>query len=388
MMKKVKIFFVSNTSWYIYNFRLSLLQKLKKENYEVELIAPYDQYTKKIVEAGFKVHNLFLNRSSINPFNELITIFHLIYLYNKNNVKIVNHFTIKPCLYGSIAALFLKKLKVINTITGLGHLFIGKKSTNFLLRVLKPIIKLAFNNKSIYLIFQNINDFEEYQNIGFASRQNSVLIKGSGVDTNFFSRESNQPRTIRDIPYLLFPSRIIKEKGIFELINACKNLLKKNIPVKLILAGNLDKGNRSSLSEKELEVLKNSKNITFTGHIDNIKERYFDCDIVVLPSWREGLSRSLVEASSMECPIITTNISGCKDVITNEVNGYLVEIKNSKLIEKSIIKILNNKERAIELGKNARQIAQKNFDIEIINRRTIDLYLLINSNKKVDFFEY
>ena len=164
--------------------------------------------------------------------------------------------------------------------------------------------------------------------------------------------------------------------------------MQKNIPVKLILAGDLDKGNRSSLSEKELEVLKNSKNITFTGHIENIKERYFDCDIVVLPSWREGLSRALVEASSMECPIITTNISGCKDVITNEVNGYLVEIKNSKLIEESIIRILNNKKKAIELGKNARRIAQKNFDIEIINRRTIDLYLLIISNKKVNLFEY
>ena len=172
---------------------------------------------------------------------------------------------------------------------------------------------------------------------------------------------------------ILFPSRLIREKGIFELIKAC-NILWKKIPIKLFIAGKLDKGNRSCLTEKDIKKLKKQKNIYLIGHVEDMRSIYKSVDIVVLPSWREGLSKALLEAASMEKAIITTNVPGCREIIDHMKSGLLVKKNNPLQIKNSILKLYNEKDLIKTFGKAARIKVKKEFEIKKINNMTITLY--------------
>ena len=234
-----------------------------------------------------------------------------------------------------------------------------------------PFLKKLFYFTNSKFIFQNNEDQNLFINKGITNKIDSIVIKSSGVNTEHFKPEK---RKKNNGYIILFPARIIKEKGINELLIACKSLWSKGYKFKLYIAGNIDTGNRSSLSKKELTNLKKNPNIKCLGHVKNIKKIYNLSDLVILPSWREGLSKTLLEASSMEKAIITTDVPGCRDVITHNENGILIKLKNPKDIEKSIIFLFKNRKIASNFGKEARVRVINNFDINIINTKTISFY--------------
>tara|TARA_B100000242_G_C43050556_1_gene490803 strand:+ start:46 stop:1164 length:1119 start_codon:yes stop_codon:yes gene_type:complete len=369
-----KIILVANTAWYIYNFRKLLINDLKNNNFEVILVFPYDKkYSERLKSEGFKVINWKINRISINPFNSLSSIFLLYKIYSKEKPDIVNHFTIKPCIYGTVAAKFLKVDKCINSITGIGSWYENKNpKMQILLKILDPFLRIIFLGKNIIFIFQNIYDKEVFFKKKYAKSNNSFLIEGSGVDCNFF-KSRKKKKYCKELN-ILFPSRIIKEKGIIELLEACDSVLKDGFNLKILIAGNIDLGNISSLSSKHLELIKENKNVFLLGHLDDMREAYEESHLVILPSWREGLSRSLIEASSMECPIVTTDVPGCKDIISHKINGLIVKVRNPNSLESAIRYAINNYDLAIEFGIKARLKAINRYDYRIINKQTIDLF--------------
>ena len=366
---------MSNTSWYIWNFRINLIKELLKNNHSILVVAPEDDYSNRIIEAGCKFISWDLNRSSINPISEIKSIINIYKIYKRFKPIIIHQFTIKSCLYGSLAARFLSHSHVFNSITGLGHLFISKRIKNKILKLfILPIYKYAINYKNSIIIFQNRNDLDLYKSLNLIKQTHNEIIRGSGVNTEYFAPISKRG-SLKKIPIILFSGRIIKEKGIIELLKACSILWAKGIDFKLNIVGEFDTGNRSFIIKDKLEDYINKKEkVHFLGHINDIKSVYSEADIVVLPSWREGLSRTLLEASAMELPIITTNVAGCKDIIEHGVNGLLVPPKDTESLSLAIEFILKNKVFAKLLGKNARKKVIENFDENIINKKTIDLY--------------
>ena len=375
-MHTKKILLLANSSWYIYNFRLPLIQKIRDNGYNLVIVAPKDKYSKLIEANGFRIIYWNLSRSSINPIIEFISIFKLFFIIKKINPKLIHNFTIKACIYGTIVSKFYKNIYVINTITGLGHLFISKRIETVILRnFIKPIYKIIFRSKRLFFIFQNLSDENYLKKFGLSNPGKSVLIKGSGVDTNYFKTSKKiHHKEFNNPVKLLFPSRIIREKGFSELLVAFKALINQGKKLQLLIAGEIDKGNKSTFLKKEIEFLKIDKNITLLGHVNNMKDLYEEIDIVVLPSWREGLSRALIEAASMQKAIITTDVPGCKDIIDKGISGILVPPRNSKAIELAIVLLINNQKLALKMGLNARNKVIKEFEVNLINKQTIKQY--------------
>ena len=370
---KTKIVLVSNTSWYIYNFRLKLLFLIKSNNYDLSLICPKDEYTEKLENLGFKIFNWNLNRRSINPFRELISIYKLARIYSAIKPQIAHHFTIKACIYGSISAFLCNAKVIVNSFTGLGHYFISNNlRMKFIRKISKIFIKFIFSKINSKLILQNNSDREKLLKLKITTKNKSKVIPGSGIDLNYFYPE--EKKFDKKILKLLFPSRLIKEKGILELIEACILLEKEKIPIKVYIAGKLDDGNRSSLTKKEISVLKKQKNIHLLGHIEDMRNLYKRIDIVILPSWREGLSKALLEAAAMEKAIITTNVPGCKEIVKNMKTGLLVNVNDPIQIKDSVIKLYNNSSLINKFGKSARLRVKKKFEVNKINKMTLREY--------------
>ena len=370
---KSKIVLVSNTSWYLYNFRVKLLFLIKSYNYELFLICPRDEYTEKLEKLGFKIYNWDLQRRSINPLKELISVYKLARIYIQIKPNIVHHFTIKACIYGSISAFMCNVKVVINSFTGLGHFFISNNlKIKFIRKISRIFIKIIFSKINTKLILQNNSDRKKLLKLKITTKNKSIVIPGSGVDLDYFYPQ--EKIFDKNMIKLLFPSRLIKEKGIMELIRACLLLEQDNIPIKLYIAGKLDEGNRSSLNKEEIDVLKKLKNVFLMGHVEDMRNLYRKIDIVVLPSWREGLSKALLEAAAMEKAIITTNVPGCKEIVKHMETGLLVNVNNPLQIKESIIKIYNNPDLLKKFGEAARLRVKKKFEVKKINRMTIREY--------------
>jgi glycosyltransferase involved in cell wall biosynthesis len=368
------VLIVSNCTWYLYNFRSQLLNSLKKKGYNLILISPIDKYYIHISKFFINKENLFLVRGSENPILEIITLFHLFLIYLKYKPDLVHHFTIKPCIYGGIIARFLGIKSTINHITGLGPSFYSNRiKIKYTNKILKPFYKFAFNSdNNLINIFHNNSDRNTFINESITKSNKTKTIKGSGVDIKEYKNDISLK--INKQINLLFPARIIKEKGIIELINACNDLWKDNYKFKLNIAGEIDKQNRSYLKNKYLQSINRNPNIIVLGKCKNMREVYKKMDIVILPSWREGLSKSLLEAAAMSLPIITTDVPGCKDIITNEYSGLLVPLRNKNELKSAIKKYLRNPELAKEFGKNARETVSKKFTVEIINNKILKIY--------------
>ena len=385
--KKLKVVFLANTGWYLYNFRLSLINFLIKKGFDIHLICPYDAYTKKIIDKGIIVHKWDLKSSSTNIFKEINSIISLYKIYQNIKPDIVHHFTIKSVLYGTLISNFCGIKIVFNSITGLGRIFLSKNlKDKFLNFLVIPIYKFIIKKSNSSLIFQNKWDLSYFKKINIATKNNSFLIRGSGINTRFF-KDKTTTKSFPKRKYwkLLFPARLIREKGINELITACDKLWEKNKNFRLFIAGEYNLNQRGNLSRNHIEKIREREYIVGIKYQSNMKNIYMNSDIVILPTWREGLSRALLEAGCMELPIITTNVPGCKDIVLNKKTGLLVNKKDPESIKNAIIYLMKNEKLCKKFGANARLYIEKNFTNDIINNQTYELYKkIISKNIKLE----
>ena len=377
--KKRPILLVANCFWYIFNFRLDLIKLLKSSGYRVVVLAPSDAYKTLVKEYVDEVQDWNLVRGSTNPFLEIRSIFQLIFLYKKINPKLIHNFTIKPSLYGGLVGRIIGQKKIISHITGIGPSFFGfSKSIRVLTYLLIPIYRFSFARNS-KLIFHNKSDSEIFLKKRICKKESLCVIEGSGVNTKKF-KNNKFKKSYFDPIQILFPARIIMEKGFIELIEVCLEMWEEGYNFKLNIAGDIDRENKSSLSRQEIKTISANKNINFLGKMSDMKSIYLKSDIVILPSWREGLSKSLIEAASMSLPIITTNVPGCKEIIENNKSGILVPLKNKLLLKKAIIKLIQNPELAIKYGERARERVKDKFELSLINNNILEIYKKILTN--------
>ena len=373
MNRNKTILIIANCFWYIYNFRLDLIILLRQFGYKVIVVAPLDSYKNLVKEYVDEVKVWDLKRGSINPFLEIKSIFQLISIYKSINPQLIHNFTIKPCLYGGIAARLIGHKITISHITGIGPSFFGfSRAIRFLSFLLQPIYRYSFFQTS-KIIFHNEFDQDLFKKRRICKKESSCVIQGSGVDINKF--KSNKSKNVYSDPIqILFPARIIREKGCIELFEACYELWEDGYNFRLNIAGDIDRENKSTLTRKEIDNIAMNKNINFYGKVQNMKLIYNQNDIVVLPSWREGLSKSLIEAASMSLPIITTNVPGCEEIIENNQTGIIVPLKNKFFLKEAIKKLIKNPQLGMEYGLRARDLVKKKFEVSLINKKILKIY--------------
>ena len=372
-----KILFISNSFWYFYNFRFNLIQTLQENNFKIFLVAPDDKYKEEFVNKGITCINWDLKPHSVNPIKELFSLIHIWKIIKKEDAPIIANFTIKASLYGSIACKFFKNKRIYNFFTGRGHIHINKDIFNkFLVKITNMAYKNILRDKSFKCIFQNQEDMQYYIEKNIVSPKNINLIPGSGIDTNFF--KTKRLKKVNNKNYkkrILFASRLTKEKGVEELIDACNILLSKKIDFELLLAGNIDKNNKSCISDEYIFQINQNKNYNYLGHTDNMKDLLESIDILVLPSWREGFSRILLEAGAMEIGLVTYDVAGCNKIVQHQKTGLLVKPSNIKSLSLSIEKLLKDDALRLELGKNARVNIEKYYGNKIINNLIMKMFL-------------
>jgi len=355
---------VINTAWNVYNFRLNLLKKLQEQGYHIVVIAPRDEYSQLLENEGFEFHHLRLDNDNINTIKELMLFFHLLKLYRKINPDIILHYTIKPNIYGNLAAAFLKK-PTINNISGLGTVFLNNNLSSKIARILyKQTLK--FSRK---VFFQNSCDRELFLKNKLVDEEITDLIPGSGIDTNYFFPDNYQPKKLT----FLFIGRLIRDKGIGEYIDAIKIVKKRYPSVKFQIVGTLYEKNPTAIKRSDLYKWIDQGLIEYKGHTDDIKTVISKVSCIVLPSYREGLSRSLLEAASMAKPIVTTNVPGCRDVVDDGVNGFLCQVKDSVDLAKAIIKIIElDEHKQLKMGQKGREKVINQFSDTIILQKYKD----------------
>jgi N,N'-diacetylbacillosaminyl-diphospho-undecaprenol alpha-1,3-N-acetylgalactosaminyltransferase len=354
------------------------MKKLIEDGHIVYAVCPrgdkFDLFTKD----GILAIEYNIERSSLNPFKELKAIYNIYRVLKPLNLDILHTFTAKPNIYGTLAGKMAKVSTIINLVEGLGSFYIEDTVKNIAVRsVIEKLYKLVFL-MSDKVVFVNSDDPEYLESKGLIKESQIKIIKSVGIDTKVFDPSLINKETIdllkkslniEDKVVVLMVARAIWHKGIREFYEA-SILLSNYKNVQFILVGDIDEGNPSSADEDFL----NSGNILWLGHRDDILELTAMSDIYVLPSYREGVPRTLLEATSMEKPIVTTNTVGCREVVKDGYNGFLVPIKDSQKLSYKIEILIKDKDRRNIMGKNGRMLAIKEFDVEAVVKQYQALY--------------
>ena len=361
-----KILISINTSWNIINFRLGLLQVLQKEGYQIIVLAPKDSYSELFQDYDFEYHDIEMNNKGTNPIEDLKLTISYYKILKKIKPDLMLNYTIKPNIYGTIAANLLK-IPTINNIAGLGTLFVNE---NFITKIAKYLYKYS-QDKASKVFFQNNEDFELFTSSGLVDINKSDVLPGSGVNTEIF-KPIEKTKNLEKIVFLLI-SRMLWDKGVGEYVEAARILTKKYPNVEFQLLGFLDVVNNSAISKEQMDTWVNEGIINYLGTSDNVKNEISNADCMVLPSfYREGTPRTLLESASMAKPIVTTDNIGCKDVVNDGESGYLCKIKDAIDLASKLELIINmSEEERKAMGQKGREKIKKEFDEKIV----IDKYL-------------
>jgi len=371
----MKILLFANTDWYLYNFRVSLANALRDQGHDVVLVSPPGPYGEKLRAAGHRWLDVPMNRRSLNPFQELLVLRHLVRLYRDERPDVVHHFTIKCVVYGGIAAAVAGIGARVNAVAGLGYVFTNQ---SLKARVLKPIVRrmlrLVLNNNKTRLILQNPDDVALFKSNHIIGDKNVRLIRSSGVDTEYFQIDKTAlfagPKS-----RVLMAARLLWAKGIAEYVDAARQLHNENLPIDFYLAGQPDEGNPNSVSQADLDDWNREGVIIPLGHVADMKQQYKQTDIFVLPTfYGEGVPRSLIEAGACGLPLITTDAPGCREVVTDELNGLVVPVRDADALALAIRRLNEAPIWARQLGEAAREKVLAEFDEQIVIERTLAVY--------------
>lgn len=379
-MNKRKLLIVVNVDWFLISHRLPIAEKAIEEGWEVH-VASYDSgRADEIVEKGMFFYDIPFSRSGTNIMGELKCLRSLYSVYKEVKPQVIHQVTLKPVIYGSLVSRFVKVPGIVNAISGLGYNFTAERRSKIQSLMLR-MMRFGFKKRNLAVIFQNKDDLNEIQNLNVLNTYNKAfLIKGSGVDLNKFKE---QKFVEKDKVRVLFPARMLEDKGINEFIKAAE-ILKPKFKKKavFVLAGMVDEENKAGVSKEYLLSKLDKGYLEWIGFQKDMIKTYTDSDIVVLPSYREGMPKSLIEACAIGRPIVTTNAVGCKECVDEGVNGFKVPVKSINRLAQTIEKLILSSELRKEMGRNARLKAEKEFSLSSVIDKHLEIYTELYEAKK------
>ena len=384
MKKNKKILILVNYLSFFISHRLPVAEALLAKGFDVFI--GYGELRganpKLLEKKGFKVNLIPMQLGSFNLLKDFKTAYYIWAFFKRVKPDIVHLVTIKPYLYGGIISRLCGVRCLISAVSGLGTLFINNNLKFKLIRLLLyPIYKITFNHLNQKIILQNKDDLKALVNWGVLDPSKVKLLKGSGVNLENF-RNFDEPS---GVPKVCFAARLLRDKGVCEYVSAARLLKKRGIKAQFLLAGDLDLNNPTGLNLNDLKKLKDEGFVKIIGYQKNISTLYAKSHIICLPSYREGLPKSLIEAAAASRVVVTTDVPGCRDAIIPNKTGLLVPVKNSKKLADALQWLIENPKKRIVMGKEGRKLAEKEFPIEKIVLNHLNIYrdLLSNSSKSI-----
>lgn len=367
----MKILLVANTEWYLYNFRRDLAHFLRARGLEVVMVSPPGPYAEKLQALGYRWVPWHVGRQSLNPWAEFTALMRLARLYKAEHPALVHHHTIKPALYGTLAALWAGVPATINSITGRGYVFLGNDLTARGLRPLAHLFyRLAFASSRVVATFENPTDRDYFTTHRLIPPARARLIESVGVDPVRFHP---QPE-LEGVPVILMASRMLWDKGAGVLVEAAR-LLHARVQVRVVLVGAPDPGNPASIPTETLQQWQKEGVIEWWGFQDDMNAVYAQAHIVALPSnYGEGVPTSLIEAAACGRPLVTTTIPGCQDFVTDGYNGLLVSPNDPVALAAILEKLVVNAGLRKQLGLAGRERVLGKYTIELVNAATFAVY--------------
>lgn len=370
LSEKKKILFLVSEDWYFCSHRLPLARAARDAGFDVVVATRIRMHGAAISAEGFKLIPLALERKSRNFLHELLAIFAIFKIYRTERPDIVHQVALKPVLYGSISAYLARVPLVVNALAGMGYVF---TSDQFLAKALRPVVRILFgvllNRQNSKVIVQNPDDRAMLIGMGI-KKERICLIRGSGVDTVRFSPK--QPPG--GPPVVMLASRMLWDKGVREFVDAAKDLKDKGVQARFVLVGESDPDNPTAVSKDILDAWQKEGAIEWWGHKENMPEVFSQAHVICLPSYREGLPMVLLEAASCGCPIIATDVPGCREIVRDGVNGLLVPPRDHIALAGALIALIENAQLREEMGRRGREIAVAEFSVEKVVSGTLPIY--------------
>jgi glycosyltransferase involved in cell wall biosynthesis len=374
-MSKV-VAMVCNSAWSMYNFRLGVIKALQEQGYQVAVVAPQDKFSKKLEMQGCSVYNINIENKGTNPVKDLRTIYDFYTLYRQIKPDLIFHYTIKPNIYGTLAAKALG-IPSIAVTTGLGYVFL---QDNLISKLVKQMYKFSFFHAE-KVWFLNKDDQSIFLKENIIKEEKAFILPGEGVNTKEFKpiakKRTKGPRRFK----FLLIARMLRDKGVEEFVKAAEIVKRTHDNVEFQLLGFLDVKSPGAISREEMDGWVKEGVVNYLGVTDDVTGYIQDADCIVLPSYyREGIPRTLMEAASMGKPLITTDNVGCREVVDDEINGFLCEVKNPQdLAQKCEMMIGLSPGKRKKMGNSGRRKMIAEFDEQIIIKLYFDtVRLLLN----------
>ncbi len=372
MVSNRKIFIAVNVDWFFLSHRLYLATELKNLGNDVYILTRDTGYKDEILKHNLKFIDIPFDRSGTNFIYELKLLYTIFQTYRLHQPDLIHHVTIKPSIYGSlILRLIKKRIKIVNAISGLGYNFIEDRYT-ILQRILLKMMDFAFKQKSINFIFQNPDDLAFYKSRNYINSNNHTIIKGSGVDQNIFNYVKP---VLKTKIHVLFSGRLLKDKGVVEFVKAANELHHKySDKVEFVLMGDIDDHNKASITQNELSNYTKSGVVNWIGFKKDVMSELILSDIVCLPSYGEGLPKSLIEAMAIGRPIVTTDTPGCRECVIEGSNGFLVPVKSVSELVNKLEMLIGDEVLRLNMGRESRSIMISEFSLDAVMMNTVKFY--------------
>lgn len=356
--RRLKVIIALNASWNLVNFRSGLIRALVAEGYEVVAVAPEDSYSSQLTPLGCRYVPLPMDNNGTSPGKDLLLLWRFYVLLKRERPDAYLGYTVKPNVYGSLAAHFLN-IPVINNIAGLGAVFIN---SSWLTRVVQNFYRLALR-RSFKVFFQNADDEALFIEKKLVPSARTDRLPGSGIDLERFSLAPLP----QGAPRFLLIGRMLWDKGVREFVEAARMLRARGVDAEFCLLGFLDVKNPTAISRETMDEWAREGVINYLGTTDDVRVAIATAHCVVLPSYREGTSRTLLEAAAMGRPLVTTDAAGCREVVDDGVNGYLCRIRDATHLAEKMeqIVLLGTAERA-EMGRRGREKMEREFDERLV----------------------
>lgn len=379
--RRRKILFVVTEDWYFVSHRLPLALGAMKAGMDVAVATNVAEHGELIKGMGIELHPWRIKRGSTHLWFEFQALCSLAKIYRRVNPDVVHQVAIKPVIYGSLAAKFARRPKLVNALGGMGSLFTAREGQRSLLRSLVLAgFRALLSTRGSALILQNPDD-RDLLIKACCLRESAIhLIRGAGVDTKTFAVEPEPD----GVPVVVLPARMLADKGIFEYVAAARELKAQGIKARFLLVGGNDECNPANISVEKLQAWVSEGVVEWLGRRNDMPAILAASTIVCLPSYREGLPKALLEAAACGRPIITTDVPGCREVVHHGENGLLVPARDAKALSAAIAGLLENSDLRLEMGRKSRQMALSHFSEESVVRDTLDVYLHLLAGSSVD----
>lgn len=374
----MKFVIVANYLPHVTNFRGKLLEAISNLGYEIHILAPnlddfLDEYNQ-LISKGYNLHSIPLQRTGTDPLVDIQTLVYTYRILRKIKPDAILSYTIKPVIYGTLAAWLARVPKRFVLLSGLGYAFQNsdkKNKTTKLQQIVYALYKQALS-KATATFFQNPDDLKLFEELHLVNNKNkTVVVNGSGVDVSDFKVVDFPKDTEGKVkPSYLLVARLLKDKGIVEYVEAAKLVKQKYPQAEFHLVGWIDE-NPAAINQSQLDDWISSNAIQYWGKLEDVRPAIAESSVYVLPSYREGTSRSVLEAMAMGRPIITTDAPGCRETVVDGKNGYLVPIKSIDELATAMIKFIENNVLYKEMGRASRKMAEEKYDVKKVNAHMI-----------------